>query len=476
MLLRTLLSLTVVSLALASGDALAQDIRLAIPKIKGSSKASPSRVDAAMRKALRREDIRLISPRRLAAAGRRKGVSASSLAAAKATRADYLARVRISTQGRKHTARVTLIEVKSGRIIKEFGSSYRKRSLASKKGSYLGRKTADAIWANMDGGDAQKRQAEAPKTAPSRQSEPAVAQKTERTARKRPDRRGEAASKKQSKAKDRGKARAQKEDREEAVGEARREDRKPSKNATNSDLSAIRIQLGAGSQAYTAYSVTVGSKKTGLAYTVPPLIAADLSLSWRIPDVGFGGDFWGNYVPVSYNLNVNPPINPAKPKGAHIYAGGDLFYEFELSRLDHGGSIRLGPVVAAEYRALSVEAQNIILSHVNIELGGGLRFVVQPKAALALQLDAQYRMPVSYKETPRVSGNSPKGMALLVKGELRYWLNDIFGFYGRAGYHYAKLDTKGAGTRAIFTGDPALVDASVYHGEFLMALGVGFAL
>lgn len=451
----------------------AQDARVALPKISGSSRARPKTLRKAIRARLRREEIKVVSSKRLAKAARRVHRPQTSVKSAKAARANYLITARVSRSGGKYLVKARLRSVPSGRTLKTVKVRYKRKSSASKKGATIGRVFANAIWADVERKEARQRRAAAAPVEEAYEPEEEVEEEAAPPPPPRRSRRERA----EREAPRRSRAAARRPPREEEP-EPREESKRSSRGwaKRSPEQGAVRLQLGVGSQLYTGYSVLVGSRKTALAHTISPLFAGEVGLSFQVPKTGFGGDLRGSYVPVSFKLNVTPPVTPAEPAGGYISASGDLFYQFKIGKIGRNGAWMLAPVAVVDYTMLKIDEQVMILGWTNLSAGGGLRLTARARANFAFYLEGLGRYILSYSETPAKTGESPKGFGLTISGGLRFWFSKSVGMYGRATYRYDKITTTGAGTRRIFDGDPELQNASVYYGAAQAVLGISFLL
>ena len=88
----------------------------------------------------------------------------------------------------------------------------------------------------------------------------------------------------------------------------------------------------------------------------------------------------------------------------------------------------------------------------------------------------RFGLVLSYGEDPTTTGNDGGGIALMFKGEGRYWVSESFGFFLNGGYDYQRIGLSGTGNRTPFVGDPALNDATVFNGQFRVGTGVLLAI
>ncbi len=253
----------------------------------------------------------------------------------------------------------------------------------------------------------------------------------------------------------------------------------PSKVALGREDRLFRLQLGFGTQIASAYTVAVGGEVTGLAYDLSPLLLIDASVLLQIPNLGLGLDLDFSFVPVKYSIDVDPPVDPSEPGGRFLNVGGDVFYKLRLARFGEGGSFSLTPLLGAGYTSLTVESQGentVVVSWSAIDAHLGARFGIQISEAAAIELDAKGGLVLAYSEGPTTTGDSGSGLSLRVGGQGRYWLAGPMGLYLSAVYHYQKIGLSGEGTRTPFVGDPELIDASVFSGDFKLSGGVVLAL
>lgn len=450
---------------------MAQDPLVALPKISGSSRARPKTLRKYLRRRLLKDQIRVVTRKRLARAARRSGGTQKSVKAAKAARASYLITARVRRSKGKYVVRARLRAVPSGRVLKKVTTRYRSGRSAKKRGAKLGKIFANAIWADVERGQASGAE-------PIAEAEPAPIAAPAARSDGRPDYADEAPAPepaRETRTTRRPWEPAPKEREPVAAAEPEQAEEKPARRSSRRkkkgpEQASFRFQVGVGSQLYTGYSVMVGSQKTALTHTISPMLLAELGLSFLLSD-NFGVDLNASYIPTSFKLNVNPPVTPNEPSGAYINAGGDIFYNLHL-----GDSLVLAPVLGADMRMLQVDEQAVILGWTEVSAGGGLRLTILGSARLAFILEGQGRYILSYSETPASTGESPSGFSVTGGAGLRFWFTDSIGAYGRLSYSYAKISMSGAGDRTVFQGDPGLNGASVYFGVAQGAVGLSFAL
>jgi hypothetical protein len=241
----------------------------------------------------------------------------------------------------------------------------------------------------------------------------------------------------------------------------------------------LRLSLGGGTQMLSAYTVAVDGQVTGLAYELSPLLLLTGAARVHVPGTGLLIGAFVSFVPVQYSVVVDPPVDPAQPKGRFLSIGGELGYELALSQWDDGGRFVLTPLLAGTWASMGVDSQgdnSVVLSYSGLDLLGGVRLGVLPTAALALEADLRGGLIVGYKESPTTTGASASGIALRFGGGARYWVNELFGLYLSVGYHFRQVGFSGSGSRVGFFGDPQLVDATVFSGDLQAQAGVHLAL
>lgn len=241
----------------------------------------------------------------------------------------------------------------------------------------------------------------------------------------------------------------------------------------------LRLSVGAGSRLYTAYSVSVGGNPTRLGYTLDPLVGAEARGVFLVPGLPLGVEADLAFTPVRFRVPTTPPVQPAEPSGQFIDAGGALGWRLDLARIGPDSWITLTPRVGAQYASLSVEEQratSVVLSWSTLAVVGGLRAGLELGRALGVELEASGGPVLGFSESPTASGEEGSGFEVAAKSRLRLWPTAFLGAQLAAGYAYRSVGLSGTGSRAIFEGDPPLVDAEIAAEAVDVTLAVVLAI
>ncbi len=244
--------------------------------------------------------------------------------------------------------------------------------------------------------------------------------------------------------------------------------------------SLLRIGLAVGTQAASAYTVTVGAQATGLAYELSPLFRVGVGAELSIPGTGLGLELSLGLAPVAFSIDVEPQVSPADPGGVFLDGALALSYALTLSRFGAAreGALVLRPLLGAGYAQLSVEGQGdntVVVGYRALDLAGGLALDARLSRRLALELEGRFGYVVAFSETPASTGEAGGGLALRVGGRARYWLNDGVGVFVGAQYRFQRIGLSGEGTRVTFVDDPPLVGATVFTSDLQLVGGAAFA-
>jgi hypothetical protein len=437
----------------------ATDVAVAVagPKASGAEK-----LDSKIRAQLIARDLEVISEKALAKAAKKIDDEAASEAAAKEAGADLLIVVSVKKVKKKFTATATLVDLSSGRTLKTAKRSYKKASSAGAIGDLLGTELGEAAAAFTPGprtgpDEEPDEQPRSKVIRPKDEETPAQAKPAE------PARSTPAITPKD----------------EEKPAEAARTSISAARRGNGEDK-VLSIWLGGGSQIASAYTVAVGAQVTGLAYDLTPLMLLDAGVGVQIPGIGLGFELGLAFVPVKYQIDVDPAVDPAAPKGSFFDVGGSIFYELVLSEFGEGNASRffLTPQLGFSYASLSVEDQEpyaVVLSSSMVAPWGGAKAGLV-LGDLAFELEGRFKLVVSYSEAPVETGSDGGGSGVFIGAGARYWVSDNFGMVVRAGYDFARVSFAGEGTRTPFVDDPPLLDASAFTSSLRASVGVILAL
>ena len=90
----------------------------------------------------------------------------------------------------------------------------------------------------------------------------------------------------------------------------------------------------------------------------------------------------------------------------------------------------------------------------------------------AVELEGTGGAIVSFAEAPVATGSDGSGFRVGAALRARYWILDPIGLELTASYDYRSVGLTGAGSRTVFDGDPALIDAQVLTEALDVVLGV----
>lgn len=247
----------------------------------------------------------------------------------------------------------------------------------------------------------------------------------------------------------------------------RRSDRRAKKEP---ERRVLRVTAGLGSRLYSAYSVRVGDSVTGHAYSLDPLLSADIHASVVIPSTSLliEGDF--RFLPVSFEISdIQPPVTPSDPGGQFIDVAGGVGWRFDLASVGDDGHLTLTPLLGVDYEALLVDEQGpntVVLAYSTFALGGGARLGVELPPGLGFDVEGKAGAIVGFSESPSTTGADGSGVRLEGRVRGRYWFLDQLGLQLAFRYAFRSIGTSGPGTRAAFENDPPLSDAEVQTEAF----------
>jgi hypothetical protein len=238
----------------------------------------------------------------------------------------------------------------------------------------------------------------------------------------------------------------------------------------------FQLDLAAGSQAYTAYTVVVGSKATALAYKLNPLLLLNAAARLDVPGTGLGIEAEGCFAPAKFALSVMPTVTPASPSARFIEGGGNVLYTIGLGRPTLGArtTFDLEPLLGLRFESFGVDPQaanNVVLSQSSLTPHLGVRARVVAADGLELEAEARGRLVASFSESPTFTGKSGGGFGVTIGAGARYWLAERFGLTLGLAYEYLAVSLSGSGARITFEGDPALQNAKVLTSNFRVHAG-----
>jgi hypothetical protein len=459
-------ALFVVSLPLA--EARAASVAVSIKGAKGSAE---DKLDNKVRGQLAARGLEVVSERALQKAAKKARTEPDTVAAALEAGADLWISITIKKVKKKFVAQGKLVDVRSGKTLKSVKRSYKKASSAGAIGDLIGTELAEAALgrATIGGGEAVAGEGDdnddaadddEPKQ-PSQKVVRAQPEESEPVARATPE------------------PTITPKDEEKGASASTTIDRGGPSLVGGEDR-VLRLLIGAGSQVTSAYTVAVGPQVTGLAYKLTPLILLDAGVAVQIPNVGLAFELGLSFVPVKYQIDVDPAVMPAAPKGRFLDVGGGALYKLTLARFGGGEQSRffVAPQIGFQYSSLSVEAQEpyaVVLSWSSVAPYAGAKLGVVLDA-LALELDARFKFIVSYGEAPDSTGDGGSGTGFHVGAVVRYWMSEHFGVAFRAAYDFSRVSFSGEGSRTPFVDDPPLLDASAYSSDLRASFGVVLGL
>lgn len=456
--MRSLVLIAALALAAAAPSfAYAKSVAVAVtgPKNSGEDK-----LDAKIKAQLASRGLEVVADKALTKAGKKIGESANSEAAAKEAGADLWISVTIKKVKKKLVANAKLVDLASGKTLKTTKRTYKKATSAGGIGDLLGTELAEAAAGKAstlaaesdDEGDDEEPGSKVVKPVVEEEERPAVAVKSEPSV----------------------------QPKDEAKPSSSVTLERPAPEGKNGENKLLSLWVGGGSQITSAYTVAVGPQVTGLAYSLTPLVLLDVGAAVTIPNVGLGFELGLSFVPVKYQIDVDPAVDPSGPKGTFLDVGGGAFYKLVLSRFgdNQTSNFFLAPQVGVQYASLSVDDQipySVVLSNSAVAPYAGVRAGVLLDN-LALEFDGRFKFIASYSESPSETGEGGSGIGFVIGGRARYWMSEHFGVAFRIAYDYSKIGFSGEGSRTPFIDDPALVDASAFSNSLRASVGVILAI
>lgn len=429
---------------------------VALPKVSGPKKAGTAAIEAAMKKALASAGHRVVSGKPLAAVAKRTRQPVTSPEVAKIAGADFVLVVTAKKEKKGFTAALTLQAVSDGSTVHE-GSE-----------SYANAKAAKAAAGRLVVGALQILEKKPP-PAPVAEASPPPAPEEDVPIKPSAGRTSTPPAREEEP--------PEMESSPEPVAEARAEAR-PSGDERAAPI--LMLTAGAGSQALSAYAVTVGDTVTGLGYALTPLMLIAGTLRFNVPSTGLGVEADVAFAPAKFALGGvnNPTPDPVEPTGSFLDFGAALLYRLQLTGSGWGDGFALEPLVGFRFSSLSVQEQApaVVLSASGIGLEFGARPVLAVSRALEVFADLRFRLQLSYTEKPTTTGQDGSGIGLRVGGGARYWIIPKLGLALDVGYAFASVGLKGNGDRQLFQNDAALIDASTKSSSLRASLGAVLAL
>ncbi len=446
---RLALTLGAVWCAAAPDVALAQDATVALPRIRGPRRARAAKLTRGVVAGLAGQGLLVVYGKELNGAAKSARAKPESLDAARAADAQYQLKISITRSRRKYFATALLFDVRTGEELEKIKKSYRSGKSATKIGRAIGSGMAAAIKSRKATPEPE------PYAAADPDPEPVVAAPPPSP---RPTPKAEIEDEASNKATAR-------------VG--------PSDSAGGGEGKVLRLQLGAGTQALSAYTVAVGGVVTGLAYTLSPLMLIDAGARVSIPDSGLGFDARLSFVPVKYAIDVQPAVTPAEPTGRFFNVGASVFYDLELAEFGDGGRFVFSPLGGFFYDSMTVEGQGentVVVSWSAIGFEAGGRAAVQVNESLVLDAEGRFGVVPIYSEGPTNTGRDAFGFNFRVGAGGRYWISDAFGLQLAMMYSFQRMGLSGMGTRTPFVDDPPLEGATVFSGDLKIGTSVLLAI
>lgn len=424
--------------------AFAQDASVALPPVRGPRRSGAAKLQRGVVAGLAGQGVLVVYGKELKGAAKSAKAKVDSLDAARAADTQFQLEVRITRSRRKYFATATLLDVRTGDELEKIKKSYRRSRSATKIGRAIGSGMAASIKEAMAKAAAVAAIPEPdPDPEPIAPPPPPVAI-------------------------------------EEAPVTAKADvDAGPPAKGGEDQL--LRLEIGAGTQAFSAYTVAVGGQVTGLAYTLSPLMMINAGAAVLVPDTAIQIELDLAFVPVKYAIDVMPPVSPSEPTGRFLNVGAAALYRLELSRFgsDEEGRVFLSPLVGLSYNSMTVESQGentVVVSWSAIDIAAGLRLGIRVDEQLAFGIQGRFGVVPYYDEGPTTTGDGGFGIDFGIGAEARYWLSEAFGISLGGGYAYQRVGLGGSGTRTPFVDDPPLEDATVFSGDLKIGAGVMLAL
>jgi hypothetical protein len=422
-----------------------EPVVVAFPRVHGSRAQGRRATGRGVIAGIEAAGLRVRRGRPLQGAAEVLGGTVYDVEVARVADCDFLLIVRLRRRGRGLVAAARLLRTADGSEVETFRAPYRSRRRARRNGKALGRRIARAARADLE---ARRRASRAP---PSAGEAPPKARPTDEEVAGRADAETPAQG-------------ARRPPTQDPSPPSASTTATPPTSAAGPERAGLRFALGAGSRVYAAYSVVTGGTPTGLGYTLDPLFATEARAVVEMPfaPVGLEADF--GFRPVRFSLSTEPALVPPDPSGQLVNVGGGLWWRIDVARLGPATRFTFAPLASVDYAALLVEDQGqntIVSSWSSVTLGGGLRLGLEVGRDFALEVEGEGGAVLGYSESPAATGRDPSGFRVGVRARLRLWLTSFLGAQLAAGYDYQSMRFVGPATRAVFEGDPPLMDAEV---------------
>ncbi|MCK6549384.1 hypothetical protein L6R52_26310 [Myxococcota bacterium] len=435
---RAVRALLVLSCAL-SLPRIAGAATIAVPEAAAPAKSGADKLEKQLEATLTGAGHEVVGDATLAKAAKKVKAAKTSVKAAREAGAEWLVTIKVTKGKKGFSVEAKLVEVATDRAVSTAERSYAKPAGAGAAGEAIGRELVAAIKEDEEAKAAEEARSKV--ITPPEEEVPPTPAIEEKKAEVEPE---------------------PEPDRPSGTGEGK----------------MLRFHAGAGSQVASAYTVSVGDAATGLAYDLSPLLLVEAGARFLVPKTGLSLGVEFAFVPVKYDIQVEPAVTPTDPGGSFMDLALTVAYQLELAKLGAKGSLYVAPLLGFRYTALSVDEQTpyaVVVSSTLLAPEAGVLFGVG-LGALAIEAHAKVDLAVSYEETPVTTGADGSGLGLDVGATGRLWFGDLLGAYLGLGYDFAKVSLSGTGTRTRFVDDPELVDASISTGNLRVGVGVLVAL
>lgn len=447
-------ALLVAAIAIAPiAPALAADGTVAVVPTRGTKKAGPRAITRALRAVFKNAGYTLVSEKALKRAAKEQGVAVASAEAASGAGADLLVTAAVKRRKKRYQLTVKLFDADSGEVLHSAKQRFKRRKSGPKVARKLGRKllpfAAEAI------------PEEEPEEEEATDRGPVIAADEAEPA---PEPALDAPEMVQVQPKD-----------ESII--AQTAEVTPASKPHGRPI--FEAGVGSGTQAGTAYTVSVADEVTALAYRLSPLFLLQLDLRLNIPDTDLSVEFSEAIATVKYALDTEPVVEPANPGGVFSSSALTVGYAIGLLAFGETGSLEVEPILGASIDVLSVQEQaphSIVLSTLAFTPHVGVRPRVRFADAFDITVDARLRIVAAYSESPTKTGDSGFGLGTSVGARARYFITPMFGVSLGVAYEYTQITFSDEGDRPKFVGDPPLVNASIFSENFKVGLGLALAI
>ncbi len=411
-------------------------IRVAVATATGPKQAAPLQLTKGVVDGLRGGGLRVVAGRRYRRRAQRAGLKMTDVAAAAAVRARYLVKLRIKDADDRILAQAVLRDLDGG-VVQRFQIRYRTVDQSGPAGARLGENIAEFI------------------TEAAATPEPPVALQTDDGPVEVP-------------------IPPPPEEPVQSVAESEAKEATPT-----GEFAPFRVALSIGSELTNGYRVNAADQETGLGYDLGPLPRVDLSAQylWRAIRLGIRLEY--GFTPLTYAVANEAPDDEQRGAGSLFSFGGQIFYAIDVARFGSQGRITLYPLLGASFTALRADEagdDSIFLGYDATEILGGARGRVLLSDSLAIEVDLRAGAVVGYSEAPTTTGDDGSGFVLQTGGSIRYWLGSSVALASDLTYQFRQTGLSGTGTRAVFSTDPALEDATVSTAHLRLTGTVIFSL